>query len=203
MTQRGQAGQLESVLKPTTYALAEGAYLARRADEIQALKVELQRAQADIAARIGATGAPGFVYANKLGGEHVRQQCTTAAEELMRACTSTGELPTRVDLETCWTRLMEQTRTEPEQALKGFLLPHLAGGGTMTVAGMLDGAATQGRAIVNANFAHFVAERNRDEREKRWRVIAWFGAAFAGAFLAKSPDLVQWLLHLGATAPVK
>jgi hypothetical protein len=180
-------------VKPETYALAEGAYLARRADEIQTLKVELQRAQAELAAK-GAVGGPGAFVANKIGADHLRQQCKTAAEELMRACTSTGDRPSRADLEAHWTQMMTQTRSDPEQALKGFLLPHVQGRAA-DIAGMLDAALAQGRAIVIADLAYFVAERNRDFRDRGWKIAGWFGAAFAGAFLAKLPDAVQWLAH--------
>jgi len=47
---------------------------------------------------------------------------------------------------------------------------------------------SQGGELVFADFAHFVAECDRDWRERRWKVIAWVGAAF----LTKSPDVLQW-----------
>ena len=182
-------------MKSATFALAEAAYLARRADEIQALEVELRRAQAKIAAEVRATGAPGYMMAEKLGVDHVRQQCRTAAEELMRACTSTGERPTRANMQSRWSQMIDQTRSDAEAALTDFLIPHSNAGATSPVARFMDSATLKGQAIVYADFAHFVAEQNRAAREKRWKVAAWFGAAFAGAFLAKSPDIFQWILH--------
>jgi hypothetical protein len=180
-------------MKPQTYKLAEGAYIARRDDEVQALKVELQRAQAELAAK-GGVGNPGVMVASKLGGEHVRQQCRTAVEELIRACKSTSNHPSRADLDDAFARLTAQTLTGPEQALKGFLLPHVQGRAA-DVAGILGAAATQGRALAVADLAYFHAEQNRDYRDRWWKVAGWLGAAFAGAFLAKLPDLAQWLVH--------
>lgn len=180
-----------------TFKLAEGAYLARSDDELLALRLALGETQNLIAAKVGASGHPGFVAAEDLGHKHVRKLCSQAAEELTRACSSTDSRPSRADLEEAWTELLQQTLPAAQESLTHFLAPHDPGGSAASPAirRWIESAERQGRAIAAADFAHFVAQQGRDRRRTLWSGVSWFFAAFTGAILARSPDAIAWLLH--------
>jgi hypothetical protein len=179
--------------------MAKSACKSRRGDAIQELRIELATRQQLIAHKVKAVGAPGFMSANEIGRRYVRDQCAMAADELVRACSSTGCHAKASDLEEAWQQLMTINRDEAVQELTSFLLPHRGGVETTDafIENLVQAAEVEGRAAAAVGFLHFVAQQKRDARQEtqKWwrdRVIA----AIVGAIIAKSPDLLSWAISV-------
>lgn len=175
--------------------LAVGAFRARELRKTQALHEDLDRAQSQIAVA-GAAGHGGVLVIGRLGVDHMRECGAIAIEELKRACVSCGRVPKRADLEAAWDNMMKPALENTASVVIDQLRPHIPNAQVAqgNVRASLSQASAQSRSLALADFAYFVAEKRRDRRERLWGDARWLGASLIGGFIARAPDVAQWLL---------
>ena len=188
-----RAAYTESMLRNDVYELARGAFCAQNVSEANNLFRELKSLQQQLAFN-GVTGGDGAGLLLRFGAQHIRKCGALASDELKRACVSSGHHASRDDLETAWSKMIAQTVEQTEKRLIEELAPHTRGSAQSNAQATCTCSLNEARLHASANFAYFVVENRRDRWNKARRFLGWLGAGLLGGFVAKAPDLAQWMV---------